>query len=83
MGICTVAFERASEKEARKERALALLREPFDSAQGKRELGNAEIREVLKVSARSVRRYMTELAQEGKAEQIGEVGRAVVYRAKV
>ena len=75
VGICQVAAERSSQKEIRKAKALALLQE-------KSELGNAEIREALKVSARSVRRYMSELVGEGRAEQAGETGRNVVYRVK-
>ena len=73
VGICQVAFERSSQKEARKGQALALLQE-------RGELGNAEIREALGVSSRSVRRYPTELERERRVEQVGETGRNVVYR---
>lgn len=79
-GICSVAFERTSHKEERKQIALALI-------QKRKEVGNFEIREALKkssafgrVSARSVRRYMSELVKEGRIKQIGDVGRGVVYR---
>ena len=75
VGICASAIETASQKEGRKERALALL-----SERGK--LGNAEIRAELGVASRTVVKYMDELEREGKVEQIGSVGQGVVYRLK-
>ena len=75
VGICSVAFERASEKEARKAKALDFLRE-------KGEVGNTELRKFLGVSRRSVVNYMTELEREGKVEQVGNTGRGVTYRLK-
>jgi len=75
VGICRSAIETASQKEERKGRALALLRE-----RGK--LSNAEIRAALGVSGRSVQRYMDALEGENKVEQVGGVGRGVVYRLK-
>ena len=80
VGICSVAFERSSHKEECKRKALAFITE-------RKEAGNSEIREVLekssadrRVSARSIRRYMSELVEEGKIKQIGNTGRSVVYR---
>jgi len=73
VGICQAALERSSQKEARKAQALALLQE-------KGELGNVEIRQALGVSRQSVARYMTELEGEGRVEQVGDVGRGVLYR---
>ncbi len=46
------------------------------------ELTNEEIREALKISARSVVNYMDELEKEGKVTQAGRTGRGVVYRLK-
>ena len=75
VGICKSAVETASQKEGRKESALALLRE-----HGK--LSNAEIRKELGVASRTVVKYMDELEKEGKVEQVGIVGRAVTYRLR-
>ena len=75
VGICRSAIETASQKEGRKEHALALLRE-----RGK--LSNAQIRKALSVSGRSVQRYMDTLEEENKVEQVGSMGRGVVYRLK-
>jgi len=74
-GICEVALGQTAKKNANKERVLTLLRE-------RGELSNAEIREALGVVRRSVIRYMTELEKEGKVEQVGEIGRSVIYRLK-
>ncbi len=73
IGVCAVALERTSQKEARKSRVLELLAEHG-------ELGNEDIREYLGVSRNTVIRYMNELETEGKAKQIGVTGHAVVYR---
>ena len=72
-GICVSAVQTASQKEARKERALTLLRE-------RGELSNSEIRAALGVSSRTAVRYLDELEREGKVVQIGRVGHAVTYR---
>ncbi len=73
VGVCAVALERTSQKERRKAKALELLAKH-------EEMGNEDIRKALGVSARSVVNYMNELEDEGRAEQIGEAGHAVVYR---
>ncbi len=73
IGVCAVALERTSKKEARKARILKLLSEH-------EEMGNEDIRETLGVSARSVVNYMNELEDEGKVRQVGEIGRSVIYR---
>ena len=75
VGICASAVETASQKEARKESALALLRE-------RGELGNSEIRAMLGVASRTAVRYLDELEREGKVEQVGRVGHAVTYRLR-
>jgi len=75
IGICKSAVETASQKEARKQKALALLIE-------KKGLSNFEIRKALGVSSRTAVRYLDELEREGKVEQVGIVGHAVTYRLK-
>ena len=75
VGGCAIALDRTVRKNSNKEKALAFLRERGDA-------GNEEIREHLDVSRQSVARYMTELEQEGKVEQVGDIGRGVVYRLK-
>ena len=75
VGICKSAVETASQKEARKQKALTLLIE-------KKELSNSDIRGALGVSSRTAVRYLDELESEGKVEQIGKVGHAVTYRLK-
>ncbi|QQG42460.1 MAG: HTH domain-containing protein [Candidatus Giovannonibacteria bacterium] len=75
VGICKSAVETASQKEARKQKALAMFQE-------KQELSNSEIREHLGVSSRTAVRYLDELEREGKIEQVGKIGHAVTYRLK-
>ncbi|MDP3999052.1 MAG: DUF977 family protein [bacterium] len=75
VGICKSAIETASQKEVRKERALALLR-------SRGELSSSDIREALGVSSRTAVRYLDELEAEGKVEQVGKIGHFVTYRPK-
>jgi predicted HTH transcriptional regulator len=75
VGICRSAIETISQKETRKERVLALLREGGN-------LSNAEIRMTLGVSSRTAVRYLDELEAEGKVEQVGKAGHYVTYRLK-
>ncbi|QQG46548.1 MAG: HTH domain-containing protein [Candidatus Niyogibacteria bacterium] len=75
VGICASAIETASEKESRKQKALAMF-------ERKKELSNAEIRKTLGVSSRTAVRYLDELEAEGKIEQVGKIGHAVTYRLK-
>ncbi|MBI2577592.1 MAG: HTH domain-containing protein [Candidatus Wildermuthbacteria bacterium] len=75
VGICKSAVETASQKEARKQKALAMFKE-------RTELSNTEIRNELGVSSRTAVRYLDELEKEGKVEQVGKVGHAVTYRVK-
>lgn len=63
-------------KNKNKEKVLALLRKQPDG------VSNEDIREALGVSAATVVRYMDELEQEEKVEQVGSVGHAVTYRLK-
>jgi len=75
VGICQVALEQTTRKQANKQKAFALL-------ENRGELGNEEIREELGVSRQSVVRYLNELEKEGKVEQVGDSGRGVTYRLK-
>ena len=75
IGICKSAVETASQKETRKQKALAMFAD-------KPELSNSEIRETLGVSSRTAVRYLDELEADGKVEQVGRVGHAVTYRLK-
>src|SRR3989344_857320 len=70
IGICSFVLDQGGRKNRNKEKTIAFLAE-------KGELNNAIIREALGVSRRSVARYMTELEQEKKVEQIGDIGRGV------
>lgn len=74
-GIYSVLQERISQKQSRKLKIIELL-------QKKKELSNSEIKKIIGVSRRSVINYLDELEEEGKVEQIGDVGRSVVYRLK-
>ena len=73
IGICKSAVETASQKEARKQKALAMFVD-------KSELSNSEIRKALGVSSRTAVRYLDELEAEGKLKQVGKIGHAVTYR---
>jgi predicted HTH transcriptional regulator len=75
VGICKLAIETASQKEERKQKALAMFAD-------KPELSNSEIRAALGVSSRTAVRYLDELEKEGKVEQAGKIGHAVTYRRK-
>ena len=75
VGICKSAVETASQKEARKQKALAMFAD-------KPELSNYEIRKALGVSSRTAVRYLDELERDGKIEQVGKIGHAVTYRLK-
>lgn len=74
-GICATALDQTVRKSANKEKILVLLTE-------RGELSNADIRESLGFSERSIVRYMEEFERAGKVEQIGNTGRAVTYRLK-
>jgi len=74
-GICEVAMETTSLKEERKQKIIDLIEE-------KGELSNSEIRKELGVSSRTVVRYLDELEEQGKIEQVGKTGNAVTYRLK-
>jgi len=75
VGICEVAMETASEKQARKQKIVDLLKQ-------KREAGNEEIRKFLGVSSRTAVRYLDELEKQGRVEQIGRIGQSVTYRLR-
>ena len=83
VGICKLAIETASEKEARKQKVMALFEEKNPSTgSGRVELSNSEIRKALGVSSRTAVRYLDELEAEGKVKQVGNTGNAVTYRLK-
>ena|SRR4030042_3852878 len=83
IGICEVAMETASQKQARKQKIMALFGEKNPSTgSGQVELSNSEIREALGVSSRTAVRYLDELEEESKIEQVGKTGNAVTYRLK-
>ena len=65
--------EQSKQKEANKEKILALLREQESVA-------NNDIEKLLGVSDATATRYLNELEQEGKVQQIGVTGRGVGYR---
>jgi DNA-binding MarR family transcriptional regulator len=65
-----------SERKNRNKQSILILLEQHGS------LSNAEIREHLDVSPRTVVNYMDELEQDGKVEQVGYIGQGVVYRLK-
>jgi len=75
IGICRSAIEKASQKETREQKALAMFVD-------KSELSNSEIRKALGVSSRTAVRYLDELEREGKVEQVGKIGHAVTYRLR-
>lgn len=75
VGICAVALDQTVRKNANKDRAMAFLQE-------KNQASNEEIREHLGVSRRTVVRYLDALEREGKVEQVGDIGRGVIYRLK-
>ena len=75
VGICAAALDQTVRKNANKEKTLVLLRE-------RGEASNEQIREHLRVSRRSAVRYLDALEREGKVEQVGDIGRGVIYRLK-
>ena len=72
--VCKSALDQTLKKSKNKKKIIELLE------QG--ELSNSEIREALKVSRRSVVRYMDQLEKEDRVEQVGDIGRGVTYRLK-
>ncbi len=76
VGICNFTSGRDNKRQANLNKILALFN--TDS-----ELTNTEIRNELKVSSRTVVRYMDELEKEGKVVQIGKIGYPVTYKSKV
>ena len=65
-----------AEKEERKAKILKMFSE------GREAITNNEVETLLGVSDRSATRYLEELEQEGKIEQIGRTGRSVTYRKR-
>lgn len=75
VGICASALDQTVRKNANKEKALEFIKVRDQAS-------NEEIREHLGVSRRSAVRYLDALEREGKVEQIGDIGRGVIYRLK-
>jgi len=73
VGICDYTLEQSVHKQKNKQKILELF-------ENNSELTNERVKEALKVTDRSVVRYMDELGHEGKVAQIGTTGRGVVYR---
>jgi predicted HTH transcriptional regulator len=71
--ICNTVFD----QNIKKQENLAKILTMFETDS---ELTNTEIRNALKVSSRTVVRYMDELEKEGKVMQVGKVGYTVTYR---
>ncbi|MEA3272254.1 MAG: HTH domain-containing protein [Patescibacteria group bacterium] len=74
-GICAVSNKRATVKEKRKQKILEFM-------EGKRKVSNKKLREVLKVTDRTVVRYMDELEKFGQVEQVGKTGMNTYYKLK-
>lgn len=88
-GICAAALGQDAKKRENKEKILVLFagaKEKSLPIRGlpleKGELNNEDIRNALGLSRRSVTRYMTELEREGRVEQVGDIGRGVIYRLR-
>ena len=75
VGICAAVMGMDAKKRERKEKILELF-----ASRGS--LNNSDIREILKISERSVVRYLDEMEKENKVEQVGSTGRSVTYRLK-
>lgn len=73
--IYSFVLDQTIRKNKNKAKILELFRD-------KSELTNSDIREALGVSAASVVRYMDELENESKVEQVGGTGRGVAYHLK-
>ena len=77
--VLVLVFRRGKETAEKKEENKKKILELFEGRAG---LSNSDIRESLGLSDRSVVRYMDELEKEGKVEQVGDIGRNVIYRLK-
>ncbi len=67
------------EASAKKQENIAKIMSLFDS---KTEITNNDVQKLLSVSDATVVRYLDELEQQGKIEQIGRTGTSVTYRPK-
>jgi|APSaa5957512576_1039674.scaffolds.fasta_scaffold24642_2 predicted transcriptional regulator len=74
-GICEAAMGQTAKKNENKQKIISFLQE-------KKEAGNEDIRKHIGVSSRSVSRYMGDLEKSSIVEQVGGVGRGVIYRLK-
>ena len=82
VGICAIALDQTIRKNANKKKTLAFIQEKAHSTSSGQGVSNEEIREYLGVSRRSAIRYLDELEKEDKIEQVGDIGRGVVYRLR-
>ncbi|MEK7607260.1 MAG: DUF977 family protein [Patescibacteria group bacterium] len=76
VSIATYVQNQQSEKQGRKEKILAMIREKGSTT-------NNEVEKLLGVSDASATNYLQELEREGTIEQVGERGRFVSYRSKL
>lgn len=74
-GIASHVQNQQSEKQGRKEKILAMIREKGSTT-------NNDVEKLLSVSDASATNYLQELEREGKIEQVGERGRFVSYRLR-
>lgn len=74
-GIASHVQNQQSEKQQRKEKILAMIREKDSTT-------NNDVEKLLSVSDASATNYLQELEREGKIEQLGERGRFVSYSLK-
>lgn len=75
VGICTTTLDRTTKKDANLQTITSLL-------QARGELTNTALRAELKVSSRTIIRYMDELEQKGVVVQVGKTGQSTSYRLK-
>ena len=66
----------------RKSRKKQEAKEEIGYIQQHKKITNKEARDILKVSERTVVRYMDELEKEDLIEQVGDIGQGVFYRLK-
>lgn len=74
-GIAAYTEQRSTEKQKRKERIVAVLKE-------KDTITNNDVEKLLNISDATATNYLQELEREGLIEQIGTQGRFVHYKIR-
>ena len=74
-GIAGYLLRKSRKKQEAKEEIIGYI-------QQHKKITNREARDILKVSERTVVRYMDELEKEDLIEQVGDIGQGVFYRLK-